>query len=112
MPIVFFLTYKQFQMVDLIMLNTKLRCLWPELLLTVQQLQGPSLTDLQNLTCLQSSLHSPQVLLSGMKTDKTMLIFHPKENKILKTFQKSKAQELLSTTSYNRENGSLFAISF
>lgn len=53
MPIVLFLTYKQFQMVDLIMLNTKLRCLWPELLLTVQQLQGPSLTDLQNLTCLQ-----------------------------------------------------------
>lgn len=93
MPIVFFLTYKQIQMVDLIMLNTKLQCLWPELLLTVQQLQGPSLTDLQNLTLrsAKSSLHSPQVLLSGMKTDKMLLTFHSKEDKILKTFQKLKA---------------------
>lgn len=60
----------------------------------------------------KSSLHSPQVLLSGMKRDEIMFTFHPKEDKILKTLQKSKAQELLSATLYNRKNGSLFAISF
>lgn len=46
------------------------------------------------------SLHSPQVLFAEMKTYKIML---PKEDKILKTFQKWKAWELLSATSYNRE---------
>lgn len=60
----------------------------------------------------KSGLHSPQVHLPGMKTDKTVLAFLPKEDKILKTFQKSEAQALLSATSYKRKNGSLFAISF
>lgn len=51
----------------------------------------------------KGSLHSSQVLLPGMKTDKTMLTFHPKKDKNLKIFQKLKAQELLSATSERKK---------
>lgn len=73
MPIVFFLTYKQFQMVDLIMLNTKAAMSLARIasdstaVARAQSLRPPEF----NLSA-KSSLHRPQALLSGMKTEKPM----------------------------------------
>jgi len=73
MPIVLFLTYINFQVVALIMLNAKLPCLWPELLLTAAGVARPqSCRPPEFNLSANSSLHSPQVLLAGMKTDKMM----------------------------------------